>query len=505
MKYIDNFLNSITMYRLVLYYVIGLLLVAIVLSAIHILPYNPILIIFSSLFLYFFSGFINDIFAKVFTTPPNVESTYITALILALLITPAVSIGDYVFLGWAAVLSIASKYILAINKKHLFNPVAVAVVLTSFGIGQSASWWVGNLPMLPFVFIGGLLIVRKIKREKMVLSFFAASAISIIFFSLFRSSNIFSVFDKVMYHTAYFFFAFVMLTEPLTTPPTAVLQMFYGALVGLLYAPDVHLGFIYSTPELALIAGNIFSYLVSPKYKLLLFLKEKLQLTQDTFDFVFPLKQKLSFIPGQYLEWTLPVTKGDSRGNRRYFTIASSPTEDTLRIGVKFYSPASQFKQEMLRLTDKTPIVATQLAGDFTLPQNTSKKLVFLAGGIGVTPFRSMLKYLLDKKERRDIVVFYSNKYANEIVYTDVFTEAAQKLGIKVVYTITDRESAPKDWMYEKGRVDESMLKKYVPDYMERTFFLSGPHMMVTSFTTLLGVLHVPKNHIKTDFFPGFA
>ncbi|HEX7542746.1 MAG TPA: oxidoreductase, partial [Patescibacteria group bacterium] len=117
---IDNFLNKITMYRLVLYFLIGLLFLSVIFSFFHFLPYDPIFIILESLFLFFFSGFINDLFSKIFKAPTNIESTYITALILALIITPAKSFDNYIFLAWAATLAMASKYILAINKKHIF-------------------------------------------------------------------------------------------------------------------------------------------------------------------------------------------------------------------------------------------------------------------------------------------------------------------------------------------------------------------------------------------------
>lgn len=505
MKFIDDFLNKITMYRLVLYYLIVLLSVSVVFSFFHILPYNPVYIILSSLFLFFFSGFINDIFGRVFEIPTNVESAYITALILALIITPATSVKDYIFLGWAAILSMATKYILAIHKKHIFNPVAIAVVLTAFGINETARWWVGNVPLLPFVLIGGYLIVRKIRREKLVMSFFVAATLSVLLFSFVKGSDIVSVFNKFFLHSSLFFFAFVMLTEPLTSPPTEMLQIYFGAIVGFLFVPDIHLGTIFSTPELALIIGNIFSFLVSPPYKLKLFLKEKIQLSPDSYDFVFPLEKKLAFIPGQYMEWTLPVKNPDDRGNRRYFTIASSPTEDIIRIGVKFYAPSSSYKKEMLALTEKTPVLVTQLAGDFTLPQDKTKKLVFLAGGIGITPFRSILKYLIDTKEKRDIVLFYSNKTPSEIVYADVCNEAWKQLNIRTIYTVTDIASAPPDWKQEKGRVNADMLKKYVPDYLERTYYLSGPHAMVTGFESVLSSLAIPKSQIKTDFFPGFV
>jgi glycine betaine catabolism B len=502
---IDNFLNRITMYRLVLYYLIVILVAAVVLSFFHVLPYDPLAIIFSSLFLVFFCGYVNDFFASVFEAPTNMESVYITALILALIITPVKSLNDFIFLGWAAGLAMASKYILAINKKHLFNPVAIAVALTAFGISHSASWWVGNLYLMPLVVLGGLLITRKIRREDLVISFFLTVMVIVTGLSLLKGGNLPITLNQIFFHSSLFFLGFVMLTEPLTTPPTKNLQLIYGVLVGLLFIPQIHVGGIYSTPELALLVGNIFAYLVSPKEKFILKVKEKIRLGPDMIDFIFPVSKKLSFLPGQYMEWTLAHKNPDSRGSRRYFTLASSPTEDNLRIGVKFYQSGSSYKKSLLELNDQTPIVAGQRAGDFTLPKKKNERLAFMAGGIGVTPFRSMIKYLLDKDEARDIVLFYSNRKIEEIVYRDVFDQAATDLEIKVVYTLTDRESIPVGWTGKIGRINDQMIKEDLPDYQERLFYLSGPHAMVTGFEETLKKLGVKENKIIKDYFPGFV
>src|SRR5260370_1410080 len=120
------------------------------------------------------------------------------------------------------------------------------------------------------------------------------------------------------------------------------------------------------------------------------------------------------------MEFTLAHPHSDSRGNRRYFTLASSPTENLVHLGIRFYDQGSSFKQAMFQMNGKTQFVAAQIAGDFTLPTDPSQKLVFIAGGIGITPFRSMLKYLLDTHQRRDIVMFYANRRVDEIVYKDV-------------------------------------------------------------------------------------
>jgi ferredoxin-NADP reductase len=150
-------------------------------------------------------------------------------------------------------------------------------------------------------------------------------------------------------------------------------------------------------------------------------------------------------------------------------------------------------------------MLAGSIAGDFTLPWSKKKKLVFIAGGIGVTPFRSMVQYLVDKRESRDVVLFYSNKTESEIAYKDVF-EAAQAAGIgfRAVYTLTDKTTPP-TWTGERGYVDAAMIARTVPDYRERTFFISGPHSMVTAFQKTLHDMGVPRRRIKADFFPGFA
>ena len=109
-------------------------------------------------------------------------------------------------------------------------------------------------------------------------------------------------------------------------------------------------------------------------------------------------------------------------------------------MGIKFYPQGSSFKKALLSMNEQTTIVAGNLAGDFTLPQDQKTKLVFMAGGIGVTPFRSMIKYCIDKHEERPIVLFYANKVVSEFAYTDIF-EDAKKVGIKTVYALTDTKA----------------------------------------------------------------
>jgi ferredoxin-NADP reductase len=273
----------------------------------------------------------------------------------------------------------------------------------------------------------------------------------------------------------------------------------------MLFVPQLHVGPLYSTPELALVIGNVFAYLVSPKQKVVLRLTRKKKMSCDIMDFVFKPSQRLTFEPGQYMEVTLAHPKPDSRGNRRFFTLASSPTEDTLHLGVRFDAKGSSFKRALARIDSRSKIMAGQIAGDFTLPRNPRQKLVFIAGGVGITPFRSMLKYLIDRDEPRDIVLLYATTTADEIAYKDILDQAQTNLGIHTLYTLTDTKALPRNWPGLIGRIDEEMIEEAIPDYDERTYYISGPLSMVKATERMLKHMHIKNNQIKTDFFPGLV
>lgn len=475
LRFLDDFLNQITMYRLLLYVLIFYSLVAVILSFFKLLPFSPINLVISLSFLTAICWVANNIFAKLFNAPTNLESVYITALILGFIMTPASNSGDFLLLGLIGVLSQASKYILALNKKHLFNPAAFAAVFSSLVLGYSASWWVGNSYMLIPVLVGGLLVVRKVRG-------FSRVSAALAVYAILTGPRL----TQTILDSPIFFFSFIMLTEPLTSPPKKILQIYYGTIVGLVTS--------FQTPEVALLVGNIFSYLVSPKEKLLLKLKEKNQIARDTYEFVLDLKKKFNYQAGQYMEWTLPHKNPDSRGYRRFFTLASSPTEEDLRIGTKFYSHGSSWKRSLMAMSAGGQVVASQLAGEFTLPKDSTEKLAFVAGGIGITPFRSMVKYLLDTGQKRDIILFYSNNIADEIAYRDLF-DKSRRLGVKTIYVNTETS----------GYINEELIKREAPDFKDRVFYLSGPHAMVDAFEKILKNMGVPSTQIKVDFFPGYA
>jgi ferredoxin-NADP reductase/Na+-translocating ferredoxin:NAD+ oxidoreductase RnfD subunit len=505
-KAIDDFLNKTTMYRLLIYYLGGLLTIAFVVGLFGNLGFSSVALAISVTILLVACWTINRIFAYIFNIPVNHESSIITAFILALLITPKLGLYDIMFLLAASGLAMASKYILTVNDVHVFNPAAIAIVITAFGPRQNASWWIGTAIMLPFVFAGGVLVVRKIRREQMVISFFITTFLATALFAWFGHGNVLTVIKQTALTSPVFFLGFVMLTEPLTSPGTKGKQTWFGILVGLLVPPQVHFASFYTSPELALVIGNIFAYIINPRVRLFPVLTQKLRIAANSVDFVFTSNKRLAYQPGQYMEWTLPHNHIDDRGNRRYFTLASSPTEPTLRLGIKFYEPSSSYKKAMLDMTDKTSIVAAQVSGDFVLPKNPKHKLVFIAGGIGVTPFRSMVKYLIDTRDQRDVIVLYAANNVSDIAYKEVLEQARQQLGIATTYVLSKPDTTqPLETYQRAGYVDGNAIRAAVPDYSSRKFYISGSHQMVMTVQNALGELGVPKSHIKVDYFPGYV
>lgn len=260
-----DLLARITISRLTLYFLAFLAFLALLLSATNLLPYSPADMAFSALVILAASWVANAVFARTFAARSNPESVLITALILALIITPfgprdATAIGFAIF---ASIWAMASKYMLPPGGRHVFNPAAFGVALAAATLGTEVSWWIGGgLYLLPALLLGGALIVYKMRCYDLVLGFAAAALVTVAFTA---GQDVRTALEQVALHSMFLFFAFVMLTEPRTAPLGRPRRIAYAALIGVLFAPEIHFGTFYFTPELALLAGNIFALLASPR------------------------------------------------------------------------------------------------------------------------------------------------------------------------------------------------------------------------------------------------
>ena len=496
--------DQTTMYRLLVVYLGALLLAAFVLGFFGLVPAEPTALAFSLVVVVGVAEVTHRLFAATFAVPANHESTLITALIIVLLMKP-VTAADLAGVGGLAAASawaVASKYLIRARGRHVFNPAALGIALAGLLLVQPATWWITATPyLLPLIVIGGLLITRKVRRTDMVLAAIAAYVAGAIVTA--PADTSLQELLLSLPQTSILFLAFAMLTEPLTAPQGRWRGIAFGLLVGALATPGLTIGPVYLTPELALLVGNLFAVLVSAPDRLVLTLKAVEEVASNAYDFIFTPSRPLRFRPGQYLEWTLAMRDRDERGNRRHFTVTSAPGEPDIRLGVKFYPEPSAFKRALQSLKPGDRILAGQLGGHFVLPGNKKRKLAFLAGGIGITPFRSMIKHMLDRGEKRSAVLFYGCGRAGEFAYRDVFDKAGEELGLKTVYATQFDETPPEG--VRRGVIDAQLVRAEMPDWRERLFYVSGPPPMVRAVRRTLRGMGVPPWRIRTDFFPGLS
>lgn len=510
--FIQKRLDATGMYRTVTLALSSLVICSLLAGLFNLSPYTVPEQIISLLVIVATGLLANVLFAFIFKVSANHESALITALIVFFLILPAqMNELQYSLIAAAAIfLAILSKYVIVWRKQHLINPAAAGtlgvMLIYSFvtlppGYFETG-WWIGQPILFIPLLVAGAIVVSKVRKWVPVVAFVSVAYLIFVFEEWQFAGDLSMIAPGFFTSGPTLFLAFFMLTEPFTMPPQKHQQGLYGAVVGFLSQTTAFLPFIKMTPDLALIVGNLMFYPLTLRQKLFLKLKERREIAKDTLEFVFEKPQGFSFVAGQYLEWMLPHSSSDARGIRRYFTIASSPTEPEVRLALKVMPKGSSYKASLQTLDVGQPIIASQLAGDFVLPKDTNVKLGFIAGGIGVTPFRSHIKYMIDSGKVHDTVLYYCNKTKAEIAYEDFFSDATASLPFKIVHTLSDEAlEAP----FEQGFITADMLKRLTPDVLERHWYLSGPPEMVNAYAKLLKTMGVKEHNLTKDFFPGLA
>ena len=264
-----NLFRRVLTYRLALYYLAAILLTALALSVVGIVRQSWINLAFSTAVALLACLSVNWAFARVFGAKSNWESVCITALIIALIVTPSAP-GDLAATGFLVLVSawaMASKYIIASGKRHLFNPAAFGAALVGIAFHRTVSWWVGdNAVLLPLIVLGGAIILTRLRYTEMLAGFAViVLGLSIAHGDLSSLAGVGHAISMMAIHSMFCFFGLVMLTEPRTAPLGRWRQIVYGALVGLLFSPFTHIGSYYFTPEVAILGGNLFTFLANKR------------------------------------------------------------------------------------------------------------------------------------------------------------------------------------------------------------------------------------------------
>lgn len=491
LKTIDAFLNRLTMYKLVLYGLLAFLVVADVLAWTGRLSIGPLALLVSMVIFGLACYVSNELFGRLFRAPLGSESYLITAMILACILPPADSLHRALLVVLAGVIAMASKYLLTWRGSHFLNPAATgAFVMSATGL-LPATWWVATPVLVVPVVLLALAVLRKQRKFQLFFVFAFAAILMLLYVGVgFHGQSFGEVFKSAWLSWPIIFMGSIMLTEPATLPPARYTQLLVAVLVGVVLACQLHVGRVSSTPQVALLLGNLLALFAAPPIGAWLRLKRITGLAPGIYDLAFEtVDRRVPFVSGQYLEWTLSHAGADIRGNRRMFSVASSPAETELHLGTKTYEPGSSFKRALLAMRPGDYIRVAHPAGNFTLPHDAARPLVFIAGGIGITPFRSMVQHLCDTGQTRDITLLYTARSETDFVYREIFDAAAAN-GVKT--------------LYRTGQLDAAALKQALPNVQNSLMYVSGPDAMVSSCTAMLRSLGVPARCIKTDHFSGY-
>ena len=497
---LTRILDGITMYRTVIYALSFIVAIAFLGTFIGAVPASPFEFVISFAVIIAVAVIVHTGAVKVTGAPGNIESSLITALIVFLVVTPAYSLGSLLILGVGSALAILLKYVVVYRKRHLFNPAALAMVLMGVTGLVGIDWWVGSRFLFPFVLIASLLVVLKVRRWELFLLYVTVSS-SIVVVNAFGTSLPLDVVTRHFLSWPTVFFAAIMLTEPLGLPATRRLQQVFVVIVAILSSLSFNLGPIYATPELALLAGNLFTFIVNRPERRVLSFHSRTQVGADAYEYHFVSERPVPHEPGQYLEWTLPHEKPDARGIRRYFTIASHPGSDKVSFAVRHVENQSSFKRSHEEITEGTPLFVTHPAGDFTLRSDTSRH-VWIAGGIGITPFISMMRHAKAEKKSLSAVLFNCNKTEKDRLFVEEL-EHAEELGVTVVDVLLEAPASNMD--YEVGFLTPEILKRRVADWNTATYYISGSSGLVDAYSEMLRGMGVVRGRIVVDYFPGLA
>ncbi|MBI3290599.1 FAD-dependent oxidoreductase [Candidatus Microgenomates bacterium] len=226
---------------------------------------------------------------------------------------------------------------------------------------------------------------------------------------------------------------------------------------------------------------------------------------KGTTSFFWKAEPAIEWKPGQYLYYTITLPEKDLRGNVRHFTISSSPTESEIRLTTKLSD--SLYKKILFELPMGSETNGSGPRGDFVLDEERTKPQVFLAGGIGITPFRAFIKYAVDKGFKTPMHLIYSNSTPEEITFKeDLDSWTEQNKNFKVSYTITKPEESKKPWPGPIGRISADMISKLTTNYLlpTTTFWVCGPPAFTEAMEEELSKLKVDLQKIETEQFTGY-
>lgn len=237
-------------------------------------------------------------------------------------------------------------------------------------------------------------------------------------------------------------------------------------------------------------------------------LKEKRQESANITTFIFQPETKLDFKPGQFLRYHISDPNPDERSENRFFSISSAPFENRIQLTTKFTpGESSTFKKALQKLNTNDFVEAFGPSGSFTL-NDPGKQYVFIAGGIGITPFRSILLDLDKRGEKLNIALLYANRTREALFKNELELLATKQPEFKIYYIISDIPTVETQMTDNvsiiPGKIDEDLIRSLITHLQSFVFYISGPEPMMMALEEILRKMGIPKENIKRDYFPGY-
>lgn len=221
-------------------------------------------------------------------------------------------------------------------------------------------------------------------------------------------------------------------------------------------------------------------------------------------EFHFEKPEGFVFKAGQNADWTLinpPET--DAEGNKRTFSFVTSPGYEVLGFATRMRDTA--FKRNLKNMPEGTEVELEGPYGDMTLHSDASKPAIFLAGGIGITPFMSMSWDSAVRKLPHKIFLFYSNRRPEDAPFLDELLDIEKENpNFKSIATMTDMEKSKEMWAGETGYITKEKIAKYVPDFNNAIYYLAGPPAMVAAMRKMINEAGILDDYVKTEEFAGY-
>jgi len=233
-------------------------------------------------------------------------------------------------------------------------------------------------------------------------------------------------------------------------------------------------------------------------------LKDRKEVAEDTMSFRFEKPSRWTFKAGQYLDMTLlDPSETDSEGNVRSFSIASAPHEETLMVATRMRDTA--FKRVLKTMPYGTAVKIEGPSGDLILQNDSARTAVFLAGGIGITPFRSIVHWAAKEKLPNRIILFYSNRRPEDAPFL-VELQSLEKDNPKyeLIASMTDMEKSYRPWNGETGLIDQGMLGRHLKGAASPIYYIAGPPALVKGLHEMLSKTGLSDNDIRAEEFSGY-